>query len=90
MPLHFFPNQRASIQAALQVLDELPQFFRWSLTITEADTWEDPSVLNVFTRPGGARRTIGEILNLHEIVDEGETFTSYRVGPLLVSIVEEE
>jgi len=90
MALHYYPNQRASLEAAIQVLDLLPHDSRWAVEVTEADTWSEPSVLNIFATSTEQAMAIIKKLNLDEIVEQGDHFTSYRIGPLMVSIIEPE
>lgn len=88
--LHFRNHQQA-LEAAAQLISILPREARWAVTATEADTWEEPTVLNIYTKRGDSsiRIAIAKHYDLSSPVDEGEDFKSYRIGPLLVSVVEE-
>ncbi len=86
--LHY-RNQKLALEAAAELVAVLPPETRWAVTATEADTWEDPTTMNVYMKPGDSsiRIAIAKQYSLGSPVDEGEDFKSYRIGPLLVSLV---
>jgi hypothetical protein len=84
-----YRQQQAEIMAAKQVIEELPLNTVWSLFVTDEDTPENPGVLNIFAVER-AWPVLIDHLRLDRPVDEGETFKTFRVGPLLVSLIEQE
>jgi hypothetical protein len=79
-----------AIMAAHALVGLLPPQTVWAFTVTEADSWAEPPVFNIFVPVGANMRGLAETLKLGKIIDEGETFLSYRSGALLVSIIEQE
>ena len=88
---HPFSHQMAELEAALHaVLVDIPAGTTFAITITEQDTDTDPGVFNIYTRsPEDRERLIIEMhFDLFTAEDEGESFVSYRLGPLMVSFID--
>ena len=83
-------NQRAALMAAAKLVEELPPGTTFAVEVTDEDTLEEPSVLNIYLKPHQHFNHLASLLRLGEPVDQTETFVSYRMGPLLVSLMEPE
>jgi hypothetical protein len=81
-----FRDQWEALVAAQIVIPKLPAHTVWSLTMTEDD---NPSVLNIYADPW-EWPTLARTLASGPAVDIGDTFQSYRLGTLLVSIIQKE
>ena len=89
-----FAQQIEAMGTALILIQKLPEGSVWSLTFTEDDTAESPSVLNIFAYEEVWPELISR-LNLGRSVDrstygKGEQFMSFRQGTLLISFIEQE
>ncbi len=89
-----FRQQLEAIGSALLLIQRLPDGSVWSLTCTEDDDAESPSVLNIFVR---SDQWVGltERLKLGAPVDRstneiGDQFITFRHGTLLISFIEQE
>lgn len=82
-------HQQDAISAGLFLVQKLPDDVAYGLTCTN-----DDSVLNIFA-PESRWREIRATLALGEPADrsiesDGEQFLSFKIGALLVSIIEED
>jgi hypothetical protein len=89
-----FEKQLEAIGSALLRIPNLPDGSVWSLTCTNDDDAESPSVLNIFV-PESEWLILQGRLKLGKSVDRstsgiGDQFISYRVGTLLISFIEVE
>jgi len=88
-----FRTQLEAMGSALILIKMLPDGTVWSLTCTNDDDAESPSVLNIFTAEP-EWPLFQELLALGKPTDrstsDGEQFVSFRHGALLVSLIEEE
>lgn len=88
-----FPIQRTAIEEAGKIIRVLPEDTRFSLTVTEADRYDDPSVLNIFVPKGEISVIlvfVALVVDIHKTATRGATFVSYRHESLMVSIIEDE
>lgn len=89
-----FQKQLEAMASALLLIERLPLDTVWSLTCTNDDDADNPSVLNVYADEEDWAK-LACSLRLPRIVDRstrgsGDQFVSYRVGSLYVSFIEEE
>jgi hypothetical protein len=84
-----YTNQRAALEAAAQIVEVLPPGTIFSVAVTNDDK---DAVLNIYTRSWAEKPRITRLLNIEDLEpsDTGENFTMYEIGPLMVSIIEEE
>jgi hypothetical protein len=81
----------SALVAAAQIVEELPAGTTYAVTVTDEDSWDEPSALNIYLRSPADRAKIKRLLRLPERPDEsGESFDSYRVGPIMVSLEDPE
>jgi hypothetical protein len=80
-----YANQHAALVAAAQIVEELPPDTTFGVAITDG---ENDAELNIFVKTFGERVTIIRKIVLDQpVVDEGERFITYQIGPLVVSII---
>lgn len=89
-----FSKQLEAMGTAIIFINALPDGTVWSLTCTNADDAESPSVLNIYAQQG-AWQTLRNLLKLGKPVDksataDGDQFVCFRHGTLYISIIEEE
>ena len=84
-----FRTQLEAIGSALLLIERLDDDAVWALEVTNQDTAEEPTVLNIFAEIRQWSRII-ERLHLGSGVDAGDKFISFRKGTLYISIIEEE
>lgn len=84
-----FRKQMEAIGSALLLIHKLPDWAVWSMTCTNDDDAESPSVLNVFAAEA-EWTSLAESMALGKQVDEGQGYRSYRQGTLLISLIELE
>ncbi len=88
--MNYYVNQRAALEAAVQITEVLPPGTIFGITITDEDSYSSPSVFNIFA-PASEWSYLKRLLSLDDPpADHGERFISFRVGPLEVSIQEPE
>lgn len=87
-------TQLEAIGSALLLIQKLPDGTIWSLTCTNDDDATSPSVLNIFA-PESEWTLLRDRLKLGRAIDQStradrEQFLSFRLGTLLVSLIEQE
>lgn len=83
-------NQAVALMAAHQLMEDLPDGVTFAVTITDEDSWEEPSVFNIYVKTREEADAIIHRLVLVNLMDEGEKFRSFRIASLMVSIIEED
>jgi hypothetical protein len=89
-----FREQLEAIGSALLLIQRLPDGSVWSLTCTNDDDAESPTVLNVYAE-WSTWATLIVALGLGKSIDRstqevGEQFVSFKQGTLLISFIEQE
>ena len=87
--MYHYANQRLALVAAATFVEDLPPGTIFGITVTDDDNEQAPSVLNIFA-PKSEWDNLKSLLHLSNPIDESESFTTYRFGPLEVSIQEPE
>jgi hypothetical protein len=87
-------QQLEAIGSALLLIERLPDGAVWSLTCTNDDDAESPSVLNIFAEES-EWTTIITRLRLGKVFDRSTTgneeqFITFKQGTLTISIIQEE
>lgn len=87
-----YTNQTAALRAAAILVEALPEGTTFGVEVTDADTRDDPGVLNIYTKSLEERDRVILRLGIQhaESTDKVANFISYRLGALLVSLVVEE
>ena len=86
-----FQRQLEAIGSALILIGKLPEGAVWSLTCTNDDDADSPSVLNIYLKPGEEPSAVANTMHLGRFTDDrGDDFVSFRQGTLLISLVEQE
>lgn len=85
-------DQMDALGTALLLIQRLPQGTTWSLTCTNDDTAESPSVLNIYVIHEGwpqlcERMRLSKPTTRSSREDEDQ-YVSYRQGALLISLIE--
>ncbi len=84
-----FRTQLEAIGSALLLIERLPAHTVWVLEVTNQDTAEEPTVLNIFAdRDEWAMLQVS--LRLGKPTDNDVMFRSFRQGTLYISFIEEE
>jgi len=85
-----YANQRAALTRAAQLVEALPADTTFGIEVTDEDTYEDPSVMNIYAGSHDDQIKLVRLLGFEQErpVDMGEHFRSYRAATLLVSFME--
>lgn len=88
-----FRNQLEALDAAKLLIQKLPAHAVWSLSVTEDDDYESPTVFNVFAEEEDWPKLMVS-LRLGKPVDrstdeKGDQFLVFRQGTLLISFIEQ-
>ena len=89
-----FQKQMEAIGSALLLIQKLPEATVWSLTCTNDDDAESPSVLNIFIQESDWK-PFQEHLKLGKPTDrstheDGEQFVCFRQGTLHIGFIQQE
>lgn len=88
--MHEYQDQREAIRRASHILELLPAGYVWALSATEMNSYTDPVTLNVYVADELQQGKVCTMFDFTKPDDAGEMFKSFRLGPLLVSVVIEE
>lgn len=91
--MYNYQLQRDALRVAMHLLSLLPVESCFSMMVTDADTNVESSVFNLFVKKGTVLKDIGSLYATGiggHLIEQGEGFVSYKLGALVVSIIEKE
>lgn len=91
--MYFFNEQRAALNEASKVLYWLPNKTCFGIEVTDEDSADEPSVLNIYaTSTQHRNKLVTLLINKTEMkpYERDEHCESFKLGPLVVSVMDPE